>query len=56
MLRQVHDTCPVAFARPRKGKRVTLTLIESPVPAGFPSPGDNRKGTSKNSLKIVQEL
>jgi len=51
---QVFDTRPVAIARPRKGKRVTLTLIESPVSAGFPTPGDDLKDKIDLNAHLVR--
>ena len=54
MFGQVHDTRPVAIARPRKGKRVMLTLIESPVPAGFPAPGDDLKDRIDLNARLVR--
>jgi DNA polymerase V len=54
MLGQILDTRPVAIARPRKGKRMTLTLIESPVSAGFPAPGDDLKDTIDLNAHLVR--
>ena len=54
MTNQVHDTRPVSIARPHKGKRMTLTLIESPVQAGFPAPGDDLKDTIDLNAHLVR--
>jgi len=54
MLGQVHDTRPVAIARPHKGKRMVLTLIESPVPAGFPAPTDDIKDRIDLNAHLVR--
>jgi len=54
MLDQVHDTRPVFIARPRKGKRMKLTLIESPIQAGFPTPGDDLKDSIDLNVHLVR--
>ena len=54
MLVQVFDTRPSAIARPRQGKQMILTLIESPVPAGFPAPGDDINDTIDLTAHLIR--
>jgi DNA polymerase V len=54
MIAQVRDTRPVSFARPRKGKPMKLTFIESPVPAGFPSPADDLKDSIDLNAHLIR--
>ena len=55
MIGQLRDTRPISVARPRKSKRMTLTLIESSVPAGFPSPGDDLKDKIDLNAHLVRQ-
>jgi DNA polymerase V len=54
MIVQIRDTKPVSFARACRGKPMKLTIIESPVPAGFPSPVDDLKDTIDLNAHLIR--